>query len=85
MFSKAFNPRPPPPRPYEKRCTFFHMNKNISFLNKSISENPSYIFLRTKPYISLADKVPPPLTDMSAKNVSIFGRLPLTRSFKPTD
>ena len=36
-----------------------------------------FYFFPTKAYIFLADKsfAPPPLTDMSAKNVSFFGRL----------
>ena len=43
---------------------------------------PSICFPPTKTYIFLADKgllPPPPLGDMSAKNVSFVGRLPLLR------
>ena len=41
------------------------------------SEHSKHIyFFQTKTYIFLADEgSPPPLADMSAKNVSFFGRL----------
>ena len=55
------------------------MYKNISFFRQQNLKILVIIPLPTKTYFSLKDKGfarPPPLTDMSAKNVVFFGRLP---------
>ena len=47
------------------------MCKNTSFLKREVLENSEHFSPLVKTYIFLADKAfaPPPLTDMSAKNI----------------
>ena len=75
---------------FKKKCEIFlqvladtlkKYSENL-FAYSCVSEHSEHFeFFPTKTYIFSANKgfAPPPLTDMSAKNVSFFGRLPLGR------